>query len=139
MDRRPVILLLENEESDVFFFRRALSACRFEVDVKIVETVMQARDYLEGRGTFADQVYYQMPDLIVTDFKMNGHNGVEFIRWVKKHHNFKEIPVVMYSGSALPTDKIAAMESGALAFFHKSPDFREICESVLGILKFLPE
>lgn len=138
MERRPLILLLENDESDVFFFRRALSACKFEVDIRIVETVAQARDYLEGQGKFADRDYYARPDLIVTDFKMHGQTGVEFIRWLRQQKAYKEIPVVMYSGTALPGDKSAALESGALAFFAKSGDFREICERVSEMIKFLP-
>lgn len=137
MERRPVILLLENEENDVFFFRRALSACKFDVDVRIVENVHQARDYLEGRAEYQSRHYYPMPDLIVTDFKMHGQTGVEFIRWIRQRECYKEIPVVMFSGTALPQDRAAALESGALAFFAKSGNFQEMCERVQAILKYM--
>ena len=138
MEQRPLILLLENDESDVFFFRRALSACKFDVDVRIVESVAQARDYLEGRGTFAVRDYYTRPDLIVTDFKMHGQTGVEFIRWLRQQPDFRDIPVVMFSGTALPEDRTAALKTGARAFFAKSGDFSEVCERVGEMLKFLP-
>ncbi len=137
MERRPVILLLENEENDVFFFRRALSACKFEVDVRIVETVGQARDYLEAKGRYSDRRYYPLPDLIVSDFKLNGATGVEFIRWVRGHKDYQEIAVVMFSGTALPQDRAAALQNGALAFFHKSGDFQETCDRVREILNHL--
>lgn len=139
MEVRPLILLLENDESDVFFFRRALSACHAEVDVRIVETVSQARDYLENKGTFGDRLYYRRPDLIITDFKMHGQSGVEFIRWLVKNQNYKEIPVVMYSGTALPQDRDAALASGAVAFHCKSGDFRQVCDTILAMLNFLPK
>ena len=137
MDKVPLILLLENDENDVFWFRRALTACHIEADVRIVDNVMQARDYLEGRGEFGDRFYYRMPDLIVTDFKMHGQTGVEFIRWLRGQATYNVIPVVMYSGTALPKDMAAALEVGALAFFQKSGEFRRVCENVESILKFL--
>ena len=135
MEGRLLILLLENEENDVFFFRRALTACRIEADIRIVETVPEARRYLEGVGEFADRTYYRLPDLIVTDFKMHGQTGVEFIRWLRATPEYKEVPVVMYSGTALPQDKAAALESGALAFFSKSGDFGQVCQTVEAIMR----
>ena len=132
-------MLLENEENDVFFFRRALSAFHTDVDLRVVDSVSQARDYLNNSGRFTDRNYYGKPDLIVTDFKMNGHTGVQFIRWIKERHDYKEVPVVMFSGTALAHDKSAALESGAAAFFQKSGDFKKACDNVSEILKFLPK
>ena len=137
MGKAPLILLLENEENDVFFFRRALAACHFDGDVRIVETMAQARDYLEGVGEYRDRSYYRLPDLIVTDFKLPGQTGVEFLQWIAKRPEYKRIPVVMFSGSALPADRAAALTGGALAFFTKSGNFQEICECVESILKYM--
>ena len=99
----------------------------------------EARDYLEGRGTYANRRYYPLPDLIVTDFKMRGQTGVEFLRWLRAEKRYAEIPVVMFSGTASPQDKAAALENGALAFFAKSGDFGAVCRNVDGILKHLPQ
>jgi CheY-like chemotaxis protein len=134
----PTILVLEDEENDLFFLRRALATCEFKGTVRVVQNISHARDYLEGRGTYADRHYYPLPDLIVTDFKMRGQTGVEFLRWLRTEKSYAEIPVVMFSGTALPQDKEAALQSGALAFFAKSGDFRTVCQNVEGILKYLP-
>src|SRR5436190_22685237 len=137
MKKIPLILLLENDQNDLFWFRRALTACQVEADLRIVESVKQARDYLQGQGEFMDRTYYRMPDLIVSDFKMHGHTGVEFIRWLRQQSDYKEIPVVMYSGTALPQDKSAALESGALAFFQKSGDFKTVCQNITEIVRYM--
>ena len=137
MKKVPLILLLENDQNDLFWFRRALTACQVEADLRIVETVAQARDYLEGRREFSDRRYFRIPDLIVTDFKMHGQTGVEFIRWLRQESDYKEIPVVMYSGTALPQDKSAALENGALAFFQKSGDFKTVCENITEIVRYM--
>ena len=135
----PTILVLEDEENDLFFLRRALATCDFKGSVRVVQNFSQAHDYLEGRGTYANRDYYPLPDLIITDFKMRGPTGVEFLRWLRGQECYAEIPVVMYSGTALPEDKAAALECGALAFYAKSGDFRAVCQSVEGILKHLPQ
>jgi CheY-like chemotaxis protein len=136
---RALILLVENDENDLFFFRRALAACEFHGDLRVVESMARAVDYLEGRGEFADRRYYRQPDLIVTDFKLPGQTGVEFVRWLRTKQSYEEIPIVMFSGTALPKDRDAALKEGVRAFFPKSGDFREVCQQMENILQFLPK
>ena len=133
----PVILLLENEENDVFFFRRALTALDFRGQVRVVPNTSQAREYLEGRGAFRDRLYYPLPDLIVSDLKMPGQTGIEFLQWLRTHPDYGRIPFVMFSGSALPQDREAALRDGARAFFTKSGEFTTTRERVREILAFL--
>lgn len=136
--RRRAILLVENDDNDLFFFRRALASCRFQGELKVVQSMAEAIDYMEGRNSFADRSYYPLPHLIVTDFKLPGQTGVEFIRWLKKNDRYKAIPLAMFSGSALPEDKKAALTSGAQAFFAKTGEFREMCQQVEELLKMMP-
>ena len=133
----PVILLLENEENDVFFFRRALSALDFRGQVRVVENSSQAREYLEGTGQFADRHYYPLPDLIVSDLKMPGQTGIEFLQWLRTHPHYQQIPFVMFSGSALPQDRDIALRDGAHAFFTKSGEFAVTRDRVREILRYL--
>lgn len=136
--KEMMILLLENEENDVFFFRRALSALRFRGQLRVVENVTQAREYLEGKGEFKNQKYFPRPDLIVSDLKLTGKTGLEFLRWLRTEPNYAEIPFVMFSGSALPQEREAALEEGARAFFTKSAEFAIMRERVQEILNCLP-
>lgn len=57
--RPPVLLLIENDENDVFLFRRALSRLKFSGAVHLVCSVSEARDYLDGHGKFTDRSYYR--------------------------------------------------------------------------------
>src|SRR6185369_8749114 len=111
------------DENDVFFFRRALQACHFQGTLRVVVSANEARDYLEGRVGYQDRRYFPLPDLIVTDFKMNGQTGVDFIQWARAQQHYAEIPLVMFSGSARRDDQESAIASGAVAFFSKSGDF----------------
>jgi DNA-binding response OmpR family regulator len=135
---RPVILLLENNTNDVFFFRRALARLGYHGSVRIVTGVSDARSYLEGNGPYRDRSYYPIPDLIVCDMKVFGGTGNQFLEWVRQHDDFRKIPVVMLSGSSLPEERVASMELGARTFLLKTGDMGEMTERVNELLKHLP-
>ena len=131
---RPVILLLENDESDVFLFRRALGRLPFNGTVRIVSTVTEARAYLLHTGLFTDSEYYHRPDLIVCDVKLWSGTGLQFLEWIRDQPDFASIPVVMLSGSALPEDKVKAGHLGARAFYTKTGDIEEMTEHMENML-----
>lgn len=135
--RNICILLLENDEADVFLFRRALAQLRYPGDVRVVGSVSEARAYLEGWGAFRDRTYYPYPDLIVSDMNMPGETGNAFLQWLRTTHRFAHIPFVFLSGSYLPPDKILAQQLGASSFFRKSGDIAEIKERIAHMLKFI--
>lgn len=135
--REQTILLLEHDDADVFFFRRALTQLKFEGNVRVVATVGEARDYLLGRGSFANRRYYPLPDLIVSDFKVPGRNGFEFLQWLQSEPGFCEIPFVMYSGSANGSESDAVLASGARAFVRKELEFNAAVNSIQQMLTHL--
>ena len=134
----PLILLIENDESDVFFFRRALSRLGYRGTVRIVTGVTDARAYLENKGPYTDREYYLRPDLIVSDMKLTGERGTEFLEWLRVQDTLRDIPVVMLSGSSLPEEKGRSHELGARAFYVKSGDIINLTGQVEELLRFLP-
>jgi CheY-like chemotaxis protein len=135
---RPVILLLENDSSDVFFFRRALARLGYRGTLRTVTGVSEARSYLEGTGSYTDRDYNPRPDLIVCDMALIGSTGNEFLEWFRVQPAFRDIPVVMLSGSALPSERRRADELGARAFYQKSGDIEELTDRVRSALGYLP-
>lgn len=135
---RPLILLLENDDSDVFLFRRALSHEGFHGTVRVVTGVTDARAYLERRGPYRDATYFPRPDLIVCDMKLIASTGNEFLEWVRTQQAFRDIPVVMLSGSALPDERARALQLGARAFFSKSLDIHDMEKTVRQLLTHVP-
>jgi CheY-like chemotaxis protein len=134
----PVILLIENEEDDVFLFRRALSKLSFKGSMRLVGSVSEACEYLKGEGKFADRDYYPLPDLIVSDMNLPGATGNAFLEWLRRDERFCELPLVFLSGSFLPLDKVRADALGAEDFFGKTGDIEVMCERVRSMLKYLP-
>lgn len=132
------ILLIENDEGDVFLFRRALSRVNYSGSVRVVGSVSEARAYLEGGGPFRDREYYPVPDLIVSDMNLPGPTGNDFLEWLREEERFADIPLVFLSGSFQPSDKVRSTELGANSFFAKSGDIEKLVERVEHMLKFLP-
>lgn len=133
------ILLIENDEGDVFLFRRALSRVNYGGSVRVVGSVSEARAYLEGNGAFRDREYYPVPDLIVSDMNLPGPTGNDFLEWLRDNERFASIPLVFLSGSFQPSDRVRSTQLGAESFFTKSGDIEKMVERVRHMLKFLPE
>jgi CheY-like chemotaxis protein len=136
----PSILLIENEEDDVFLFRHALSRVNYTGDVHVVASVTQACMYLEGYGKFADREQYPLPDLIVSDMNLSGETGTGFLEWLRHEERFKHLPFVFLSGSFQPQDRVRSWELGLHMneFFVKTDDMNVMTERVRSMLKFLP-
>jgi len=134
----PVILLLENDEADIFLFRRALLRVGFKGTLRVLSSVTEARSYLMGNPPFDDREYYPLPDLIVSDMNLAGETGNDFLRWLRNSEEFGVIPFVFLSGSYLPADQTRSFELGTSGFFAKTADIQVMLDRVRNILKFLP-
>lgn len=137
MKQVPVILLIENNDNDVFFFRRALSRCNFAGDVRVVQTAWNARNYLEGRAEFKDREYYRLPNLIVCDLHLPGATGVEFVQWLREEPKFHQIPLIVWTGSMTSEALQNVMTAGASGYQLKTPNFQRLCDAVEQMLKNL--
>lgn len=133
-----VILLIENDEDDIFLVRRSLAKLEFHGQLKVVTSVSEARDYLEGRVSFGDRRTYPLPDLIVSDMNLPGVTGNVFLEWLRADERFKHVPFVFFSGSFLPVDQIRAKELGTDEFFVKTANMDLLLSRMTHILRFLP-
>ena len=59
------------------------------------------------------------PDLIITDIRMPGMRGDEFLEWIKQHVLFKHIPVIMLSSEDSTSERIKLLEIGAADYIVK--------------------
>ena len=136
----PVILLIENEQDDVFLFRRALAQLGFKGTVRVVGSVSEAREYLLSSGKFRDPEYYPCPDLIVSDMSLPGATGNSFLEWLRGDSKCSHIPFAFLSGSFTVPDKARAhaLGVGADEFFAKTGNAAEMRKRVEQMLKLLP-
>ena len=134
MISRPVILLIENDEGDVFLFRRALGKQDFRGTVRVISSIPEAQRYLTHCGEFADQQYYPCPDLIVADMNLRGRLGTELLAWMREQPDLAKLPFVFLSGSFTPPDRVKATELGADGFYVKSANMEQTAQNVTMML-----
>jgi CheY-like chemotaxis protein len=133
---RSVILLIENDENDVFIFRRALAAAGFMGDVRVVGSATEARVYLEHDGPFDDPAYYPTPRMLVSDYRLAGQTAMEFLRWLKGESAYRDIPILVISGAVRSAEGEKLKELGALGFVAKTGDVAAFAEALKPFLPF---
>jgi CheY-like chemotaxis protein len=123
----------------VFFFRRALNALGYEGKLEVLPSISKARSYIEGRGEFGDRSRHPLPDLIVSDSRLNDGTGAEFFHWLHARPASARVPFVLFTSAAPPAVGVALVNAGARAFITKSITFDGMKKSVEDILEFLPQ
>ncbi|MBF0197263.1 MAG: response regulator [Planctomycetes bacterium] len=96
------ILLVEDEDSQVFLVREAMEDLGYTGDLVFVKDGLEALDYLNGTGDYAG--HSKRPDLIVLDLKMPRMSGIEFLDEVKSIECASSVPVAVMSFSTATSD-----------------------------------
>lgn len=76
----------------------------------------------------------ERPELILLDLEMPEKNGKDVLRALRRGLQTRAIPVIVLSGSADITDKIAAFDLGADCYLTKPFDTRELAGRIEGLL-----
>src|SRR5204862_5487055 len=96
---RPV-LLVEDNEDDIFFMRRAFRNASIANPMVVVQDGQSAIDYLGGRGTYANRSEYPLPGLVLLDIKLPLRTGFEVLNWIRTDPRVKPLVVVILTTSS---------------------------------------
>ena len=121
-----VILVAEDEASDLWLVTQALPAIEFPTRLEASRDGDEAINYLLGKEGFGDRERHPVPNLLLLDLKMPRVNGMDVLRWVRRSVEYRFLPVVMLSGSVVQEDIDQAYRNGANAFFTKPNGFDEL-------------
>lgn len=113
------ILHVEDNEDDQFFLKRAFAAAGIQNTVHFVDDGQKAIDYLSGKEPYSDRQQYATPCVVILDLKMPKVHGLEVLRWIRAHREFKSIVVVILSSSPLRNDVDMAYDIGVNSFIVK--------------------
>lgn len=119
------ILVVDDNEDDVFIFSRALAANGITNPVQSVNDGREAVRYLEGIGNYADRNLFPFPAAIFTDLKMPWMNGIEVLKWLKDHPRCSTLPAVVLTAFKNKAQLEEALSLGADACIVKSGRFAD--------------
>ena len=112
------IALVEDNEDDVFFMRRALKGAGITAPVRVLTDGQQAVDYLAGTqsATAANP-----PAIVFLDLKLPYCTGFEVLEEMRKSGSLERTQVVILTSSPEERDRKRARDLGATAYLVKPP------------------
>lgn len=130
------VLLVENDEDDIFFMQRAWKQAQMVNPLQVVRDGQQALDYLDGVGKYADRMEYPLPCLVLLDWKLPYLMGLEVLKCIRSHPHFKTLLVVVLTSSGQFSDIDRAYRLGANAYLEKPTNERKLLDLVNLIKAF---
>ena len=120
------ILVLEDDENDAILLKRALKRLSVPNPIHIVTDGEEGIEYLTGRGKYADRSAFPFPGFIITDLKMPKKSGMEVLKWLSEHEQYRVIPTLVLTSSKEETDVAKAYGFGANSYMVKPADFQDL-------------
>ena len=84
-------------------------------------------DAYDGVPAFRTGLQRSLPDMVITDLRMPGEDGIALLTWVR---SFSQMPVIMLTSIDGPTDRVVGLELGADDYLAKPCDMRELLARV---------
>ena len=127
------ILLVEDDDEDIFLLRRAFRNARIANPLVEVRDGQAAIQYLSGEGAYADRTRYPIPFLILLDLRLPKLSGFEVIAWMRDQPQLANLVVVVLTASDHVPDVTKARDLGANSYLVKPGNFQELVGMVRRI------
>lgn len=123
IDTRPLVLVVEDEESFVEALRVGLDLEGFRVEVAV--------DGQEAMERFAEL----QPDLILLDVMLPRRSGVDVCREIRRSSN---VPIIMVTAKGSEIDTVVGLEVGADDYVTKPYRLRELVARMRAVMRRTP-
>jgi chemotaxis family two-component system response regulator Rcp1 len=118
----PVVLLADDNPSDVYLIREALREHSVDCVLQVVSDGKAALGVVSGETVVAD---IRSLDLIILDLNLPRHDGIEILQKLRESRAFEHIPVVVLTSSDSPRDRVLANQLGATRYLRKPTSLDE--------------
>ena len=115
------ILLVEDNDDDVFLMKRALQGAHVINPLYVVEDGQEAVDYLRGAGKFADREAYPLPAIVFLDLKLPYISGHDVLAWIRQQKELEGLVVIVLTSSNEASDLSRCYALGANSYLVKPP------------------
>ena len=126
----PAILLVEDNEDDQYFMKRALKRAGIRNALHVVEDGRRAVGYLKGELPGDEYGSAPRPMIVFLDLKLPFLGGHDVLQWIREQPALKDLVVVILSSSSEPVDIKRAYELKANHYLVKPPTPDSLLEIV---------
>lgn len=124
------ILLVDDNEDDVFLTRAAFDEAKLRVNLHHVDNGLKALQFLRKEGPYSGEV---SPDLILLDMHMPVMDGHQVLSEIVKDEKLRHLPVVVLTTSYEAADIHKMYELRCNSYITKPVDFDKFVK-VIGQL-----
>ena len=125
--RKHIIIYAEDDFDDFESLKEALEQLTEKYELIQAKNGTEVIAYLENEAN-------EEPSLIVLDLNMPVMDGKQTLQWLKHHHQFKEIPTMIFTTSSREED-IRLCKSYDCTFFRKPTLYRDLLHVVQMMLQ----
>ncbi|AFZ68531.1 response regulator [Deinococcus peraridilitoris] len=127
------ILLVEDSEADILLAEMAFMELDVPHRLHIARDGIDALGYLGQQGVRPD---CPRPDLILLDLNMPRMGGLEFLREIKVHPEWRSIPVIVLTTSSAEGDVWESYHRYANAYMNKPTSLEQFVENMRHLSVF---
>lgn len=125
-----VILLIEDNPSDIGLTERALLKNNINNKLVVAQDGQEGLDYLFSAGKYAGNGETALPVLVLLDLKLPKLDGLEVLRQVRANPRTHRIPMVILTSSREEQDIAAGYDLGVNSYIRKPVDFLQFAEVI---------
>jgi two-component system, response regulator len=130
MMKPKIILLVEDNPSDIGLTRRVLAKSRIANEIVVAEDGQEALDYLFGTDAQSRQTPKELPALVLLDLNLPRVNGLEVLRQIRAGAHTGRLPVVILTTSQEEQDIAHGYDLGANSYIRKPVDFMQFTQAI---------
>jgi two-component system response regulator len=128
--KQKVILLVEDNPSDIALTQRALDRSHIVNEMIVVEDGQEALDYLFAGGNYAGRDVTDLPAVVLLDLKLPRVAGLDVLRQIRADERTSRTPVVILTTSQEEQDIAQSYELYANSYIRKPVDFTKFVEAI---------
>jgi CheY-like chemotaxis protein len=122
VDNVSRILVVEDNDADVYLFRKALETVDLRFELTVVQDGADALAFIRGEGRYSAR---SVPDLVVLDLNLPKDGGIQVLLAIRERETFSNVPVAVVSSSASPQDRDETGKLGVDRYIRKPSDLEE--------------
>jgi CheY-like chemotaxis protein len=133
MSKDPTILIVEDDEGHAILIRQNLEDAGLENRMEHFRDGQAILDFFFDHRRQANETY-----LILLDIRMPKVDGIEVLRRLKAHPEFRKLPVIMLTTTDDTREIERCHQLGCSGYIQKPVDYDKFAEAIRRIGLFVP-
>jgi CheY-like chemotaxis protein len=128
------ILIVDDNPDDSALIRRAVLSLHPTASVRELGSAKELKEWVQGKGVYADRELFPYPCLILLDLRMPEINGLELLEWLRNQPRHSEIPVIAVSSYDRQREIRKSYQLGARTFLSKPISAEELRRAIRALM-----